>query len=221
MRRAFLVYALFLLLSLPAFGIGETLYVRPWCELDPWVRVGADEYPLTEEIASRRILEEARTLFSAMVYGYTFVFTPSDASRKVSEVFELTPVAEIPWGVREIRVIETTTEGARFYARLSLALPEAEARRRSAWSSAGSVLCTGNGEASLFGGYTAKMEALKNAIKNAIRSDLSPRILNKPREVRGEVVLWEDPLTGIGSGQYKTTAKVRLRVTEIVPYRIF
>jgi hypothetical protein len=205
----------------PAFALGETLYVRPWCEIDPFVRVGPDEYPLSEEVAARRVLEEGRTLFSAMVYGYTFVYTPSDAARKVAEVFELSPVAGIPWGVKEVRVIETETAGARFYARLSLELPEAEAKRRAAWSSAGSDVSTGSGEASLFGGHEAKLEALKNAIKNAIKNHLSVRVLNKPREIRGEVVLWEDPRTGIRSGNYMTTAKVRLRLTEIVPYRIF
>jgi hypothetical protein len=221
MQRAFSILVLLLLSFLPAFALGETLSVRPWCEIEPWVRVGADEYPLSEETAAKRVLEEGRTLFSAMVYGYTFVYTPSDAARKVAEVFELTPVAGIPWGAREVRVIETQTAGAKFFARLSLALPEADAKRRAAWSSAASDVSTGSGEASLFGGHAAKLEALKNAIKNAIRNHLSSRVLNKPREIRGEVVLWEDPQTGIRSGHYMTTAKVRLRITEIVPYRIF
>lgn len=221
MRRAVSVLAIFVFSFLPAFGLDETLYVRPWCEIDPWVRVGSDEYPLSEEAAAGRVLEEGRVLFSAMVYGYTFVFTPSDAARKVAEVFELTPVAGIPWGVREIRVIETQTAGSLFYARLSLALPDAEIRRRAAWSSAGSDVSTGSGEGDLFGGHEAKFEALKNAIKNAIRAHVSARVLNKPREIRGEVVLWEDPRTGIQAGRYLTTAKVRLRVTEIVPYRIY
>ena len=221
MRRPIPVLVLLILPSLSALALGETLYVRPWCEIEPFVRVGSDEYPLSEEAAARRVLEEGRTLFSAMVYGYTFIYTPSDASRRVDESFQLTPVADIPWGVGEVRVIETTTEEDKFSARLALSLPDAEVRRRESWGSAGVDAAMGTGEASLFGGHSAKIEALANAIKNAVRNHLSTRVLNKPREIRGEVVLWEDPRTVIRAGGYVTTAKVRLRITEIVPYRIF
>jgi hypothetical protein len=218
-----LIASMVLCASLIAAGpaLGQTLYVRPWCEIEPFVRVGQDEYPLSVETAARRVLEEGRALFSAMVYGFTFIYTPSDKARGVEEVFQLTPVAGIPWGVREVRVIETSTENSRFYARLSLTLPDTEARRRESWESAAVDMSMGSGEASLFGGHAAKLEALSNAIKNAIRNHLATRVLNKPREIRGEAILWEDPRTGIRAGIYETVAKVRLRITEIVPYRIF
>jgi hypothetical protein len=199
----------------------ELLRVRPWCELEPFVRVGADDYPLSRETAARRVLEEGRILFSAMVYGYTFVYTPSDAARHVEEIFELTPVAEIPWGSERLRVGETAVEGKRLTSRLSYGLSQPEALRRASWSSSALPLSTGVGQGSLFKGYTEKQTALANAMKDAVRNHLRTRILNKPREVRGDVVLWEDPMTIVKAGVYITTAKVKLRIREIVPYRIF
>ena len=50
---------------------------------------------------------------------------------------------------------------------------------------------------------------------------LNTRVLNRPREIRGEVLLWDDPQTIVRPGSYITTARVKLRVSEIVPYRIF
>jgi hypothetical protein len=213
---------LLLALCLPPCAFAqELLFVRPWCELEPFVRIGPQEYPLSNEDAQRRVLEEARTLFSAMVYGYTFLYTPSDAARKVGEVFTLTPVAEVPWGSGAVKVVESVGEGTKLYARLSYALSVPEARRRASWDSSAVAMSTGSGEGSLFNGYTEKIAALDNAIKNAIKNHLNTRVLNKPREIRGEVVLWEDPQTVTRAGVYLTTAKVRLRVTEIVSYRIF
>jgi hypothetical protein len=219
--RGLAVLAFLLLAALPSGAVGERLSVRPWCELEPFVRVGTDEYPLPRETAARRVLEEGRLLFSAMVYGYSFVYTPSDAARHVEEVFELTPVAEVPWGSPRLAVGETTVEGKRLYSRLAYTLSPSEAQRRSSWSSSAVPLSTGSGEGTLFKGYTEKATALRAAMREAVRAHLRTRVLNKPREVRGDVVLWEEPSTIVRAGVYKTTAKVKLRIAEIIPYRIF
>lgn len=217
------VVALLSLILLPrqATAQGERLFVRPWCELEPFVRVGAEPYPLSTETAQRRILEEARVLLSAMVYGYTFTYVPSDAARRVPETFDLKTLAEIPWGAERVSVMETTLEDDRLYARVACNLSDFEVRRRQSWDSSAVAMSTGSGEGDLFKGYTDKITALQNAIKDAIKAHLRTRILNKPREIRGEVILWEDPRTIVRTGLYITTAKVRLRITEIVPYRIF
>jgi hypothetical protein len=219
--KPFLAALFYLLVSLPVPAGDMRLFVRPWADLEPFVRVGADPYPLSAETAQRRILEEARVLLSAMVYGYSFTYTPSDAVRAVPETFQLTPSAEIAWGADRVRVVESDVEDVRLYARVSFTLSDFEARRRSSWDSSAVAMATGSGEGDLFKGYTDKIVALRNAIESAIKEHLRTRILNKPREVRGEVVLWEDPRTIVRAGKYVTTAKVRLRITEIIPYRIF
>ncbi len=221
MVKSFLLFLSLFLLSFPARGQDNRVIVRPWADLEPFVRVGQDPYPLSTETAERRILEEARVLLSAMVYGYTFDYIPFDAARKVLETFQLTPVAQIAWGADRVRVVETDVEDTRLYARVSCTLTDFELSRRNAWSSGAVDMATGTGEGDLFKGYTDKITALQNAIKEAIRENLRTRVLNKPREVKGEVLLWEDPRTVVRAGRYFTTAKVRLHVSEIVPYRIF
>ena len=203
----------------PAAG-DDRVFIRPWVELEPVFRI-EPEYPIPLEKAGQWVLEEARTLLSGMVYGWTFSWTPSDVARKVADRFELVPVAEIPWGSDRLVVRQTQVEEARLFAQVFYTMNPAEQLRRESWAGAVVDAATGIGEASAMKGRQAKAEALANAIKDAVRNQLHTRILNKPRQIRGEVVLWEDPQVWVASGAYHAVAKIRLRVVEIVPYRIF
>ena len=203
----------------PAAG-DDRVFIRPWVELEPVFRI-EPEYPIPLEKAGQWVLEEARTLLSGMVYGWTFSWTPSDAARKVADRFELVPVAEIPWGSDRLVVRQTQVEEARLFAQVFYTMNPAEQLRRESWAGAVVDAATGTGEAPAMKGRQAKAEALANAIKDAVRNQLRTRILNKPRQIRGEVVLWEDPQVWVASGAYHAVAKIRLRVVEIVPYRIF
>ena len=202
-------------------GAAERLMLRPWVELEPLVRIDPDEYPIPLEKAEAKLLEEGRLLVSGMVYGWSFVYTPGDAARRVGESFLLTPLSEVPWGSARLEVRETEIYERKLFARISYTLSEEEALRRSAWESGTAALSTGRGRAEVIKGPRAKMAALQDALRDAIRISLHTRYLNKPREITGEVVLWDDPRTTVRSGMYTTVAKVKLLVREVIPYRIF
>jgi hypothetical protein len=139
----------------------------------------------------------------------------------VADRFDLVPVAEIPWGSDRLAVRQTQVEEARLFAQVFYVMNAAEQLRRESWAGAVVDAATGKGEAPTVRGRQAKFEALANAIKDAVRNQLRTRIFNKPREIRGEVVLWDDPQVWVGSGAYHAVARIRLRVVEIIPYRIF
>lgn len=217
--RLLLVVPLLALLAQAATA-DDRLFTRPWVELEPLVKI-EEEYPIPLEKARLRLLEEARVIVSGMIYGWTFVYTPSDRERRVEEVFQLTPVAEIPWGSPRLAARESELADTKLYARISYAMTPDEQARRESWSSSAEAQSTGRGTGDLFLGPAGKSAALAAAIREAVRGHLNTRVLNKPREIRGEVVLWDDPQTLVRPGVYITTARVRLRVTEIIPYRIF
>ncbi len=197
----------------------QTLDLRLWCELEPMdAPVGE---PLDGEEAARRTLEEARQVFSAMIYGYRFLYVPADEARSVREEFRLEPIGEVAWGDPALRILETERRDGRLYARLEYRLAESQAARRAAWSSNTIPAAAGTGEGSLFRGPGQKRTALEAAIREAIRNHLRPKIFNKPREVRGEVLLWGEPRTLIRASAYVTSIEARVRVAQLVPYRIF
>ena len=213
-----------LLLLLPLFArpasADDRLFVRPWAELEPPVRIEA-EYPIPVEKAQRKLLEEARVLLSGMVYGWRFLYTPADRERRVEEVFVLTPVAEIQWGNPRLSALESEVVDTRLFARISYSMNGEEAARRASWGSNSAAQSTGRGTASVFLGPDEKLASLAAAIREAVRVHLNARVLNKPREIRGEVVLWDDPQTIVHAGSYTTTVRVKLQVSEVIPYRIF
>ncbi|MGA2478151.1 MAG: hypothetical protein ABSG63_05305 [Spirochaetia bacterium] len=199
----------------------ERLFIRPWVELEPLVRIDAGAYPIPIDVAQRQLLEEGRVLFSGMVYGWTFTYIPGDRERRVQESFVLTPVAEIPWGSPRLVVRETEVEDQKLWARLSYTMSADEALRRAAWESNTAELSTGRGKAAANAGPPGKGASLQDAIRDAIRLSLDTRFVNKPRQISGEVVLWDDPQAFVRSGVYSTVAKVKLLVRELIPYRIF
>src|SRR5512136_1143871 len=167
------------LVCLPAAG-DDRLFIRPWVELEPVFRI-EPEYPIPLEKAGKWVLEEARTLLSGMVYGWTFTWTPGDLSRKVEDRFDLVPVAEIPWGSDRLSVRQTQVEEARLFAQVSYTMNPAEQLRRASWAGAVVDAAMGTGQAPAMKGRAAKFEALANAIKDAVRNQLHTRIFNKPR----------------------------------------
>jgi hypothetical protein len=199
----------------------DRLFIRPWIELEPLVRIGPGPYPIPPEVAKKSLLELGRILVSGMIYGWDFSYTPGDKARRVEESFVLTPTAQVPWGSPRLRITETEVTDARLWARIVYTLDEQESRRRAAWESNTAALSTGEGTADLHLGDAARTKALESAIRDAIRRSLDTRYLNKPREITGEIVLWTDPIMLVRSGTCTTTATVKLLVREFIPYRIF
>jgi len=198
----------------------ERLAVNLWWELEPMVSLGG-EYPIPRDKAVKNLLEEARKVFSAMIYGYSFVYTPSDKLRKVSEVFKLVPVAELKWGDRQMEVVSTEVKDKKLYAKIVYHLLEYQFLNRSAWSSSALASVSGRGEGNIFKGSGQRDVSFNNAVKNAVSNYLRARVFNKPREIRGEVILWDQPELTVGNGMYITAVRIKLKINKIEAYRIF
>ena len=191
-----------------------------WVELDPAIQDDGD-YPLSRDDAARRLLEEARFVYSGMIYGFTFIYTPFDSQREVEEIFLVTPVAEIPWGDPSMSVAQMRVGGNRQYAIIRFFSNEHHAAWLSANGSNLFPVAAGFGSGDVFKGYREKMTAIQEAMKEAIRSYLRPRFLNKPKEVSGSLSLTEVPYLVIDAGQYVAKVSIRIDLKEVVPYRLY
>lgn len=222
MLRHTISIAVLTLLPLLCHAQGNPISLRVWCELEPMVQENED-YPLSTEEAQRRALEEARRILSGMIYGYRFRYTPGDAVRRIGEEFVTTPVAEILWGDPNMRIADAYVRDSLLFVKVTYQLEDFQLARRRAWSSNSLEASSGVGSHSVFTAASpeGKQQALQDALKNAVREALRPVYFNKPREVTGEILIWNEPHTIIQSGAYTTQADVKLRVKEIRSYSLF
>ncbi len=203
-----------------ANGYAERLTIDVWCNMEPLVFEGG-EYPLSPESAARLMLEEARIFFSAMIYGYSFAYTPSDKSRRVAEAFTLTPLAEIAWGDPNLTVLHTRRKGSLLYGKIAYELQDYQQDRRRAWSSNTLPSAAGRGEETMLNGKGAKITSFESSIKQAIRDYVRKRVYNKPKSINGEVLLWDGPQTIVKSGVYSTASRIKLFLGSLQPYAVF
>jgi hypothetical protein len=193
------------------------LVVELWSELDPIVADGS-ERPLPRELVVERLLDEAVFLLSGMIYGFRFVYAPSDPTRRVAERFELEPFATIVRGDPRLDVFQTWVEESRLYARVSYTLDERQAGWYRGWSSAANVSSSGVGTAPFVAGPAAKPTAARDAIRVAIRNHAREREFNRPQSISGAVLIADSPRTVVRSGNYETRISVLLQIDAIVRY---
>lgn len=219
-RHRFALFLFLIAVHIQSLDLEHGIEGDFWVELEPVIG-STTEYPLSLGTASRIALEEAQHVFSAMVYGFAFVYTPYDSARQVDEIFTLELHAEIPWADEGLRVSQTQIKKSLFKVLIRYFPSGHQVRWMRMMGSNIYHSAQGRGRGNLFKGADQKLTAIDEAIKDGIRNYLRPRILNKPKEVRGSVVLDRVPYIVIDEGQYVASVSIKIDVDEIIPYRVY
>ncbi|HAE21455.1 MAG TPA: hypothetical protein DCG47_03905 [Spirochaetaceae bacterium] len=184
--------------------------------------------------AARALLEEARWVFGAMVWGFDYVYTPSDRARSIADLFEIKPRSELAWGSSSFRVLSTRLEGTVVHALVEWNPGAGERSEYQSWR--GARFTSGQGRASVKlsseparllragdGGplplYVAqRREAMTEAAKEALRAYLRGIEYNKPREVRGSFAFADQPRLVLRAGAWVATVRILISVDEVLGY---
>ena len=142
------------------------------------------------------ILNRAQFVFSGMLYGYQFSYTPQDRRREVSESYSIELIKEIPWGKKALSVVETFHTENQVYVRLRYRLSKSEVAHRESWESNSIPVSSAIGIGNRFLSEDGRRQSLESAMIVAIRNHLRDRI-SKPRLIKGEVFIWKNPIKGI------------------------
>ena len=212
--RKTLIFLLLLLGAVfPAGTTGNTaadgyLSGEFWWEMEPFIQ--GLEYPATIEEGLTLMLEEARWIFSGMIYGFRFFYNPPEPAREVEEVYELEPLLTIPWGDPALKVLNAWPRENRYRADLEYRLSEYQLLLRMAWEGVTYPSAEGEGRYTLFEGFSGRRTALERSILEAVRGHFRPRFRNRPAAIEGQVILMEVPYLVIREGEY--IGRVRLRM---------
>jgi len=219
---------LFLLTSLEAvepFLYGELVYnMNLDLKAAPFPGMSAEEFEARpdedyEDQIYRSLLEEARWIFSAMIYGLTVNYTPSDLARNVDRLYEARLRAQIPFGDPRLDIYDTFVEDNVFHAFVRYELDPYQKRRVEYWESG--VFDSGASYGFwLYFEEGSRINAIKDGIRVALENQIKPEIFNKPRQIEADVILRECPLITVDAGKNRAFVKIRSDIKGLQAYRV-
>ena len=169
--------------------------------------------------AVQQIHEDARWIFSGMIYGFDVLWIPSARSRNIAEVLELSPKAMISQNDPAMRLLYSTQDKDFVYFVMEYRPDHTQLRRIRAWQRAGNPVSGGNG-VSMAGQQDSRQSAVREAIKNSIHTWLRARVFNKPQEIRGHLALVDFPVFNLMRSDIRATVRVSMEFEAVKAYTI-
>ena len=186
-----------------------------------------EEYPLDNETAYRRALQEAAMFFSAQIYGWTFHYDVGERARGIAEEFELSPLGEIRWGDPGLYVTHAHFENRILSVWMDYRPTDAQRRRLEMWKKGNVRPAQAIGHGPLGGPaeasdwLTIKKTALEDSARAAVRAMLQGSERNRPRQVKGYISLETFPAYWMDTGRWAAQARFKVEITEIIPFAVY
>lgn len=235
MRRTAITRALLLLplLFLPLISANaqnitqrEHIQLLLWADIDAYPELAQAEkeahpddtvfsYPI------RRVKELAPYLITGMVYGWNFVYTPSDRLRHVAEYLEVTEIHPLGEDRKRIEYRTPWIENNRIYVWIEYYRTPAMMQLLQHWESVVHPHAMGSGSGKLIDGFTGIRTACEEAVKNAVREHFRGLEKNKPKEINGKVLLRGVPRLTVVSGRYAVELDFFIETGTIIKYAQF
>ena len=202
----------------------EILRGELWIQAPPvkLIRPGGE----TREIPSRpeieravldALLEDARWIFSAMIYGLRITWRPPAASMGVQEALDIAPIALIPRGDPNLSVVQAAQDQGFIHVLLEYSPAASQRRRREGWLGQGYPGSSGSGSAAM-DDEAPRRTAIERAAVQALRARLRAREYNRPREIRARAALATFPRIGISAGRIRADVSIKIDLEPIIHY---
>ena len=176
-----------------------------------------DEYPEIRDKAVRVLLEEARWIFSGMIYGFQYRYVPGSGELQVEDEFSLIPAAQIEKGDPSLRVENISDDYRTLTVQFSYWLSPSQSRRVEQFHMSRFRAAGGKGSEPVTTPEAGRV-AMELGVKEAIREDLRQQFYNRPREVSGLLCFSHSPRLILGSGSYNSFVRILYRVDQMKDY---
>lgn len=197
----------------------EHIRIPLWAEMD--TIPGIDEYKDDAGLFDYSVSHIKQTcpfLIEGMVYGWDFVYTPSDKDRNVEEYFELIPRVDYSYFYGKIDYVNPLIEDNKLNCWCEYTRTADEVQNYYWWSSIQNPRIHGNGYGALSKGVEGVRDAVFDAAKNAVREHYRGFVKNKPKEITGGVFIKNPPLLGVDAGRYFVKLDFLLEYGRILEY---
>ncbi len=169
--------------------------------------------------AAANLLEEARYVFSGVLYGWRFHYQPSDKLRNVKEVFRLEPIAQIPVGDPNLEPLSSDQKGISLLRlQVRYHLTSKDMNHLAFRSSPSLLFSTGMGSGSIQENFAGRKEAIEQSVKEAIRNHQRKRLHAKPQILSGVAYLEQPPRVFLKSGKFWADSRVLFQLKTVKQY---
>lgn len=201
----------------------EIIQIHIWSELDAYPELAEAQNTNAEifDYSKERIKNLAPFLINGMVYGWNFVYTPSDKLRAIDEYFEISPISQIDTKENPITYRNPWIQDNLVHIWAEYTRTKNQIHSFKAWETTTTKKTQGTGTASVKLGFEGISEATKNAIRDGIRNFYRPIIKNKPKEISGRIIISKEPKIGITQGQYSVKLDFFLETDRIIKHTVF
>jgi hypothetical protein len=191
-----------------------------WADLAPVSGVG-DEWPVSDATARSRMLEEAAWVYSGLIWGFDFEYTPYDKARGLAERFVLSPLGSLKPDSLSFAPGARKAASGELRSFVEYRPPTALAEFMQSYMQDPWKGAQGIGKADMNLGIKGRMAAYEDALRLAVRAYLQGLEPNKPRLVRGRVAFERAPTMAILGGFYTCQARARVMVGEILRNKVY
>lgn len=202
---------------------GEGLILRHefWTEVAPKPEFEVDPEPFDPAKPTQAILAEAAWVYSGMIRGFSVSYVPYDKARGIPESMDVKPLAREAIAPGELTRGESRIIKNSFRAYVEYAPSQAEIRLYESWRGAAFPAAGGQGRARLTGGSAARIAAMEDGLKDAVREYARTQVKNKPKAVRAVAAFERPPSVIVRAGEYLARVRIRIGIEEIVPYAAY
>ncbi len=194
-----------------------------WAELDAYpglelpvdVNSGQYEFPISQ---MRKI---APFIINGMVYGWNFVYVPSDKARGVEEILEITEIVSSDVIRDGITYTSPWISDNNLNCWVEYVRTDSQVQSYNLWASIQNPVIGGIGYGALEKGFEGIEEAARESLKAAIRNYYRKTIKNKPKEITGSVLIRKFPTLGIDAGRYVINLDFFLECGKIIEYSVY
>ena len=194
-----------------------------WAELDAYpglelpvdVNSGQYEFPIAQ---MRKI---APFIINGMVYGWNFVYVPSDKARGVEEILEITEIVSSDVIRDGITYTSPWISDNNLNCWVEYTRTDSQVQSYNLWASIQNPVIGGIGYGAIEKGFEGIEEAARESLKDAIRNYYRKTIKNKPKEITGSVLIRKFPTLGIDAGRYVINLDFFLECGKIIEYSVY
>ena len=221
----FLIILLFLSGTLFAQTPSVVRYIRLplWAELDayPGLELSGGEDESQYAFPVSQMQKIAPFIINGMVYGWNFVYVPSDKARGVEEYLEVTEIVASDVIKGGITYSSPWLENNNLNCWVEYTRTDSQVQSYNLWASIKNPVIGGIGYGSIEKGFEGIEEAARESLKAAIRNYYRQVIKNKPKEITGSVLIRKFPTLGIDSGRYVINLDFFLECGKIIEYSVY